>query len=146
MTTTTTYATSPATRNWPAYAVGSSGLAVVLTALAFYVDVFGPAETGPDDPIWAWLSTVGIAIAIGGAVFAGAVRTAKPSNTVRRGLIIGVLSIPTIVVFWSGLPVILASAAACCALANGRPSRLGIVTLVVAAAVFGVGTWLCLAG
>jgi len=144
--TSTPYSTTTGTRNWPAYAVGSSGVAVILSALAFYTDVFGPTEEGPADPVWQWFIVIGVAVAIGVGVFATVVRTATPSNADRRGLVIALVSIPTVIAFWSGLPVILAGAATACALATGRPSRLGMLTLVVAAAVFGFTVWGCLAG
>lgn len=144
--TSTPYSPTTGIRNWPAYAVGSSGIAAILSALANYTDVFGPTEEGPSDPVWQWLLLIGVSVAIGVGVFATVVRTATPSTADRRGLAIAVVSIPTVVAFWSGLPVILAAAAACLALASGRPSRLGVVTLVIAAAVVGLTAWGCLAG
>lgn len=134
------------TRTWPVYAAGSYGIAAVLSALAFYVDVFGPTEEGQSDPVWQWLILIGVVGLFTAAVFGLVVRTATTASADRRGLVLALVGVPSVIAFWAGLPIILAAAAACCALASGRPSRLGIVTLTLATFLFGFGTWLALAG
>lgn len=134
------------TRNWPLYAAGSYGVAAVLSALAFYVDVFGPTEGGQDDPVSVWLMVMGVVGVVTAAVFGLMVRAATSKSADRRGLILVLLGVPSIFFFWAGLPIIFAAASACCALAGGRPSRLGMVTITLATLLFGFGIWLALAG
>jgi hypothetical protein len=134
------------TGTWPIYAAGSFGIAAVLSALAFYVDVFGPTEEGRSDPVWQWLIVIGVVGVFTAAVFGLVVRPATSASADRRGLVLALVGIPSVIAFWAGLPIILSAAAACCALAGGRPSRLGIVTLTLATFLFGFGAWLALAG
>ncbi len=134
------------TSTWPAYAAASVGLATVLSALAFYVDLFGPAEEGPSDPVWSWLIVVAAVGAVAAAVFGLVVRTSTPANADRRGLIVALVGVPSVWAFWAGLPVVFAAAATCLALSMGRPSKIGVVTLVLALLEFGFGIWGALAG
>jgi hypothetical protein len=144
--TSITVSPTTGTRTWPLYAIGSVGVGTILSALAFYADVFGGTEDGPRDPVWSWLIVVGAVAVIAAAIFGLVVRTATPANSDRRGLALALVGIPTLWAFWSGLPIVLAAAAACCALATGRPTRTGKVILVLAMLITGLGTWGALAG
>lgn len=140
---------SPATgiRSWPAWAAASIGVAVVLTAIGTFWSPLASYEASRDREEFLTYLVVVATILIGAAlVFGLVVRTATPASAERRGLILALVSVPSIVVFWTGLPTILAGGAACCALANGRPSTTGKVILGLAILVTGFAVWAALAG
>jgi hypothetical protein len=96
---------------------------------------------------------VGFAI-VGAAVVFGVVVTrglrVAPQQTARRSLIVAGVGVVSIVVFWTGLPVVLAAGAATLALdARRRLGRLpgaGTAALVLAAIVTVTAVWLAFAG
>ena len=143
----TTYAenTSRTSAGWPMFAALGAGVALVLAAVGTFWDATGndTASQGMKE----YLPVVAIVVVATALVFGLVVRTAGQGNAGRRALILAVLGVLSLVVFWSGLPPVLALGAIGCAMATpGGPSTagkvsigLGGVTLVLAvvAAVMG---------
>jgi predicted MFS family arabinose efflux permease len=147
MTTTTSLSHANDTRNWPVFAAAAAGLSAVLTAIGtFWSPLANYEATQSREDFFSWLFVVGVIAVATSIVFGLVVRTARPERTDRRGLILAVLSVLTIVVFWAGLPVVLAGGAACLALSNNPMSTTGKITLALAVLVTGGAVWLALAG
>jgi hypothetical protein len=137
----TTYAETPTrTTNWPMYAALGAGLALVLTAIGTFGDLVGESST---EHGWGDYAAVAGIIAVATAVVFGlVVRTASPANAGTRAIVLAVLALLTVLVFWTGLPAVLAfGAIACAVLTRSGMAKvaLGIAGLaVVAAAVLAV--------
>jgi hypothetical protein len=99
--------------SWPMYGVLGVGTALVLSAIGTFLD-FGNAE-GADQGWPEYLVVVGVVLVAAGVVFGLVVRGAEEGNAERRGLVLAVLGLITGVVFWSGLPPVLAFGAIACA-------------------------------
>lgn len=97
---------------------------------------------------WGGLALLVVFVAVGALLVGLATfraRALEPGRTARRALVLGVLSVVTIVVFWTGLPPVLAGGAAGLAMDSRRrlgrlPATgavaLGLAVLVVAGAVY----------
>jgi len=135
-----------AAANWPLYAALSTGLSVVLTAIGTLWSPLASYEaTRTKDDIISWLVIVAFTVVAAAIVFGLVVRTAPPGGGRVRTLVLAVLAVLSIAVFWTGLPVIFAGGAVCCALAN--PRAIGSrIALVLAALVTAVAVWSALAG
>ena len=141
MTTYTEHPTA-APGNRTLFAALGVGVAVVLTALGTFWD-FNGNDGGNNDGVTAYLAAVAI-ILVGAAVVFGLVVRPEADSAGTRALVLGVLSVLTIVVFWSGLPTVLAAGAAACALGSRRAdgavtgvgkTSLGLAGLATAGAV-----------
>jgi hypothetical protein len=99
-------------------------------------------------PLLVGFAIIG-AVVVFGVVVARGLRTA-PQQTARRSLIVASVGVVSIVVFWTGLPVILAAGAATLALdARRRLGRLqgtAIAALVLAALITLAAVWLAFTG
>jgi hypothetical protein len=139
-------------------AVAAGTVALVLMLIGTYVHTpykaKGPGEWGLSTqdlnqlPLLVGFAIVGAAVVFG-VVVARALRTA-PQRTARRSLILASVGVVSIVVFWTGLPVILAAGAATLALdARRRLGRLpgtAIAALVLAALITVSAVWLAFTG
>jgi predicted membrane protein len=128
-----------------ALGIAASG---VLTAVGTFWDVNNnDAEPGKASE---WFITLGI-VAVAAAVAYGlVVRTAATGNAGRRALVLSIVGFLSNVVFWAGLPMVIASAAAACAFLEkdtkgtlGTASKVALVIAlltavpVVGLAIFG---------
>ncbi len=127
------------TRSTSSTAFAAGGLAV-----AFVIIVLGnvgvrPGENGGTGPavftgVLCTLVTLGL--------FVGLVpRLGRPERVNRTVVVLGALAVVSVLVFWSGLPAVLAAAAAAAAAKLDHPSRaartlvaLGVVATLVALA------------
>lgn len=129
--TPTTTSTSP-NRNGLLAVFGAVD-AAVLTAVGTFTDITGN-EPGADHQASDWFVCLGIIAVATAVVFGLVVRTAAAGNPGRRGVILGVLSVLTVAVAWSGLPMVLAAGALACAFLrkdrNGAFGPAGIAILV----------------
>lgn len=141
----TTYAATShrPTSSWPLFAALGAGTALVLAAIGTFGDFTGndTREQGMNE----YLFVAGIVVVSAAVVFGLVVRTATPSNAGTRALILAGIAVPSILVFWSGLPPVLAVGAIGCALASRRADgalsamarvAAGLSGLVLAAAVY----------
>lgn len=147
MTATTGYAPTTRRRNWPPFAVAGAGIAVVLTAIGtFWSPLASYDATRTQHDLLAYLVVVAI-IAIGAAIVFGlVVRRAPETGADVRAIVLAVLSVLTIVVFWTGLPVVLAAGASFLAVSGSTRRVTAIVVLVLAALVGAAAVALALAG
>jgi hypothetical protein len=129
-----------ATTNWPLFATLGAGTSTVLTAVGTFWDLTGNDKGGND--IGEFLPIVGIIGISTAIVFGLVVRPARPATAARRAVIVGVLALVSLVVFWSGLPAVLAAGAASLALQSqaatgrlGTEAKSALALSVVAAAL-----------
>ena len=134
----TTYAETPTrtTSSWPTYAALGAGLALVLTAIGTFGDL---AADGTAKHGWEEYAVVVAIIALATAlVFGLVVRSATPANAGTRAIVLAVLSVVSILVFWTGLPPVLAFGAIACAMTSR--SGLAKAAMVLAGiAIVGAG-------
>src|SRR3954462_4061653 len=114
----TTYAenTRRTTAGWPMYAALGAGIALVLAAVGTFWNL--NAGSTNDRGMREFLVVAGIILVATAVVFGLVVRTAAQGNAGRRALILAVLGVLSIVVFWAGLPSVLACGAIACAVAR----------------------------
>ena len=137
----TTYAeTQTRTTSWPMYAALGAGLAAVLTALGTFWDLSGNDATHRG--LEEYLPVLAIIAVTTALVFGLGVRTATPENAGTRAMVLAVLALLSVVVFWAGLPAVLAAGAVACAVQSRSTTAkvaMGLAGLaVVAAAVLAV--------
>jgi hypothetical protein len=161
MTTTprTSAPTTRPTRAPDAPTLAGAGIALACTLVGQYVATpweSDPGEWGVDfdgNGGWAALGLLVAFIAVGVVVVgfvAARARAAAPGRTAARALVLAVLGAVTILVFWTGLPAVLAGGAT--GLAVDVRRRLGRVpapaaaALVVAVLTVAAAVWLALAG
>lgn len=114
--------------------------AAVLTAVGTFTDLTGN-EPGADHQASDWFVCLGVIAVATAVVFGLVVRTAAAGNPGRRGVVLGVLSVLTVVVAWSGLPMVLAAGALACAFLRKErhgafgPAGIAILVDVVLATV-----------
>jgi hypothetical protein len=139
-------------------AVAAALVALVLMLIGTYVQTpykaKGSGEWGLSTqdliqvPLLVRFAGVGAALVFG-VVVARGLRTA-PQQTTRRSLIVASVGVVSIVVFWTGLPVVLAAGAATLALdARRRLGRLpgtAIAAMVLAALITVAAVWLAFTG
>lgn len=141
----TTRTTDPLSA-WPLYAAISTGTAAVLTAIGTFWSPLADYEaTATMNDFVSWLVVVGVIVVGAGIVFGLVVRRATPDSARRRAIVLAVLAVLSIVGFWTGLPIIFAGGAACCAMAD-RASGLSRTALALAGLVTVAAVWLALAG
>ena len=132
--------------NWPLYAALSVGIAAVLTAIGtFWSPLASYEATHTMDDFISWLVVVAITVVGAGIVFGLVVRTTPSGGGRARAAVLAVLAVLSLAVFWTGLPMVFAGGAACCALADPRSVGSRIV-LVVAAVVTAAAVLAALAG
>jgi predicted membrane protein len=138
MTATTNDLTTTAPSRTPLLAALGIAAASALTAVGTFWDVNNnDAESGQASE---WLVCLGI-IAVTAAIAYGlVVRGADAGDPGRRSVILGVVAFLSNVVFWAGLPMVLASAAVACAFvekdARGsfrKASKAGLALAVLTA-------------
>jgi cytochrome bd-type quinol oxidase subunit 2 len=143
MTTNTAQTGMSTPSRTPLIAALGFATSAVLTAIGTYWDVTNNDEGGHDG-FWAYASVVGIAAVATAIVFGLVVRTSVDGNPGRRSAILGVLGLLTVLVFWSGLPAVLAAGAVATALVdrdrigtfgNGSKAGLALSAVTVAGAV-----------
>jgi len=158
-TSTTPARTTRPTRAPDAPTLAGAGIALACTLVGQYVATpwkWGPGEWGVDfggNGGWAALALL-VAFIAAGVVVVGLVaaraRAAAPGRTAVRALVLAVLGAVTVLVFWTGLPAVLAGGAT--GLAVDARRRLGRVpvpaaaALVVAVPTVAAAVWLALAG
>jgi hypothetical protein len=125
---------------WPLFATLGIGLAAISTALGTFFDITGnDSSSGNGNAMGEYLVTLGIIVVITAIVFGLVVRTASARNAGTRSLVLGILAVPSLVLFWAGLPCVLAAGAAACALASrtdaGQFTTRGKVAMVLAGVV-----------
>jgi predicted membrane protein len=134
MTATTTDLTTAPSRT-PLLAALGIAAASVLTAVGTFWDI-NDNDTG-DVKASDWFICLGIIAVAAAIVYGLVVRTAGSGNPGRRSVILAVVAFLSNVVFWAGLPMVLASAAVACAFiekdAKGSMSTPSKVSLVVVA-------------
>src|SRR5919106_3315896 len=109
------------------FAVGSLVVSAALTAI-------GTFSGDEDDAFWTWLVVVVIAAAAVGILFW--VVVPRVQRLGLAALVLAVIGAATIAVFWSGLPVPFAGAAALLGL-TARDRRLGAGLGTIALAIAG---------
>lgn len=139
-------------------AVAAGTVALALMLIGTYLDTpykaKGSGEWGLSTqdlnqiPLLVGFAIVGTAVVFGVLVARG-LRTA-PQRTARRSLIVASVGVVSMVVFWTGLPVILAAGAATLAVdARRRLGRLpgtAIAALVLASLITVSAVWLAFTG
>jgi FtsH-binding integral membrane protein len=125
-------------RNWPMFAALGAGISLVLTAVGVFWDITGndTSDQGASD----YLFSVAVIVVATGLVFGLVARTADASNGTRRALVLAVLSLPSLMLFWAGLPVVVAAGAVSCATTaglrgTGAKVAVGIAALTTVLAV-----------
>lgn len=140
--TNLTTALSTAPSRTPLVAALGIVTASLLTALGTFWAMNDPK--GANHDATDWFITLGMIAVVALLAYGLGVRGASTGNPARRAVILSVLGVLTIVVFWSGAPMVLVSASIACALIdkdkNGSyrtPSKAALVlsTLTTAAAV-----------
>ena len=139
MTSTTTELTTTAPSRSPLLAALGIGAAAICTAVGTFWDLTGN-EKSHEDELGPYLVCVGIFLVVAALAYGLGVRGAAERNASRRSAILGVLAAATFVVFWTGAPLVLASASVACALVDrdrlgsfGTGSKIGLTGSVLAA-------------
>ena len=133
MTTYTSTDPVPATSRRQLAAVLGAGAALVLTAVGTFKD----ASVGQG---WREYGiTAAVVLVVTALVFWFVVRTANASNAGVRSLVLGIVAVLSLVLFWLGLPPVLAAAAIACALVRreqgDRPGGAATTGIVLGVAV-----------
>lgn len=144
MTTTHPRTAGGLDRGWPTYAALGVVLALLLTAVGTFTNLAGEAEESGRSA-GEYLVVAGM-IAIGALVVFGLVAKAvTPANAGTFAVAFGAVGLLSTVVFWTGLPAVLAAGAVACVAVEGRSGSptslaskvaLGLAALVLALAVF----------
>ena len=141
MTATTTDLTDAASRTPLVAALGITA-ASVLTAVGTFWAVNDSKDA--DHSASDWFITLGMIAVVAALAYGLGVRGASSGNPARRAVVLAVLGVVTVVVFWSGAPMVLVSAAIACALADkdqtgsyrtGSKVALALSALTTAAAI-----------
>lgn len=134
------------TAGWPMYAALGAGTALVLTAIGTFWDLSGNDTAGRDSFVSHYLPVVAIVIVATALVFGLVVRTASASSSMAtRALVLGVLGLLTVLVFWTGLPAVLAFGAVALALGSASEGR-SKVALALAAVTLGLAVVAAIVG
>ncbi len=161
MTTTSPTAATTA-RRIPApdaATLAGAGVALACTLVGQYVDTpwkSGPGTWGVDfsggggwGALALLVAMVGVATVLVGLAAARA-RAVAPERTARRAVVLAVLGVATVLVFWTGLPAVLAGGATGLALdARHRLGRLpapAATALVLAVLAVVAAVWLAVTG
>jgi chromate transport protein ChrA len=112
MTATTNNLSSTGPSRTPLIAALGVTASAALTAVGTFWDVNNKGNSDTS----GWLITLGIIAVAATLVFGLVVRTAESGNPGRRSVVLAVVGLPSVIAFWSGLPMVLVSAAVACAL------------------------------
>ena len=137
MTTTTAQLTSTPART-PLLAGFGVVAAAALTAIGTFADLTGnDPNHAHESQTGEYLVTLGMIAVFAAVVFGLVVRTAPQGNAGRRAIAVGILAVLTVVVAWSGAPMVLAAGAASCAMtrrnSQGSYGTAGAVALGLSA-------------
>ena len=102
----------------PLVAVFGIALAALLTALGTFWDITGNDSEPEKHPVGEYLVILGIVAVVAVVCYGLVVRHAVNGNPGRRSAILGGLSVVSLIAFWAGAPVVIASAAVATALAE----------------------------
>lgn len=137
--TATTNDLAPAPSRTPLLAALGIAGAALLTAIGTYWDRGGENDTAQHDT-GEYLVTLGIIAVTAAVVYGLVVRGASSGNPGRRAVVLGAVAFLSNVVFWAGLPLVIASAAAACAFVErdttgtfGTGSRAGLALAALTA-------------
>lgn len=148
MTATTNDLTAAPSRT-PLLAVLGFAASALFTAMGTFWDLTDD-ESGREHSVGEYLFVLGIAAIALAITFGLVVRTAAAGNPGRRSLVLGIVAFLSNVVFWAGIPSVLAAGAVACALiqkdkdqsySTGSKVGLALSALTVAAAL-----WLAVTG
>jgi hypothetical protein len=139
MTSTTAGSMPATTSRLPLIATIAVAASAVITAVGTFWDVTDN-ESGEGGSVGEYLAVVGIIVVASAIVFGLVARTADRGNPGRRALVLGVLAAASIVVFWAGLPTVLAAGAVACALTQRDQSHAFSGPSVSAIALAGLAT------
>jgi hypothetical protein len=146
----TTYAEQDTrtTSNWPLFAALGAGTALVLSAVATFWDITGndTVDRGSAAEI---LPVVGVVLVATVIVFGFVVRTASPASAAIRSVILAVLGFLSLIVFWAGLPPVLAFGAIALASTSGRSDGLPVpakVAVGISVLTLALAVWAAIAG
>ncbi len=113
------------------------GVSIVLTALGTFWDVTGNDDHEQSDSLMQYLPVVAVILVVAALVFGLAVRTEPDKAPGTRAIVLAVVGVLSLVVFWAGLPAVLAAGSAACALAargpDGSVTALGKTSLAISA-------------
>lgn len=148
MTTTHPHTAGGLDRGWPTHAGLGIAVSVLLTAFGTFTNLAGEAEEG-GHTAGEYLVVAGM-IALGALIVFGLVAKAvTPSNAGGFALAFGVVGLLSVLVFWTGLPAVLAAGAVASAAVDRRSGAMSgtakvgvalavtVLTLAVFAAIFG---------
>ena len=143
----TTYAETEnrTSTSWPLFAALGAGTALVLTAVGSFWDVTGN-DTTDGSSAAEFLPVVAVVLVATALVFGLVVRTAPPSSAGTRAMILAVIGFLSLVVFWSGLPAVLAFGAVSLALKADRMPVPAKVALGISAVTLALAVWAAIAG
>jgi len=124
------------------YAAIGVGISLVLTALGTFWDFNGndPGDKS-DQGMVEYLITVGMIVVAAAVVFGLVTRASSPT----KALVLGILSVLSLVVFWAGLPAVLAAGSLSSAFGSDRltgASKTGIGLSAVAVALAAVAAFI----
>lgn len=149
VTTTDARSAGGLDRGWPTYAGVGIVLALLLTAVGTFTNLGGEAEEG-GHTVGEYLVVVGM-IAVGALVVFGLVaKVVTPANAGAYAVGFGLVGLLSVLVFWTGLPAVLAvGALACVAVdkhADGSISQTAKVGAVLALLVLAMAVALAIVG
>jgi hypothetical protein len=132
---------------WPAFAAVGVALSLMLTAFGTFA---GPGSDEPGTELSEWLVVVAITLVAAVVVFGLVAKVVTPANAGTYALAFGLLGLASVVVFWAGLPVVLAFGALACAVVErydrGRLSKPSMAAAGLAAVTVGAAIWLAVYG
>ena len=147
MTTYTENRTTDTSTNRPLFAALGVGVAIVLTALGTFWDLTG----NEPDSTQGWeefLPVIGVILVAAAIVFGLAVRPGPQAGT--RAIVLAVLSVLSLVVFWSGLPAVLAAGSVANAVAargsDGALTSLAKASIGISAVALALAVAAAIAG
>jgi hypothetical protein len=153
-------ATDLHTRSLPVFAVAAGATGLLCTLIGTYFDtpyhVMGPKRWGlnfTDRHIGEFLILIGFAVLGAAVIFGVVVRTSlrrEPDRTARYSLIVAIIGAGSLLVFWSGLPAILAAGAVIMAddarTRLGRAPKSAVIAMGIAALTVIAAVWIAFTG
>ena len=129
------------------YAAGGAALAALASAVGTFANLTGNGSN--DYGLTEYVGDLALIAVATAVVFGLVVRTAQHGSSTRRALTLGALSLPAVLVFWSGLPYILAVGALACARVasrSGSSSRSVGVAVTLSAVSIAVSLFFAVTG
>ena len=127
----------PATGRTPFFAVIGAVLSAAFSALSIFWDITGNDPEPEEQPLGQFLVVVAVIVVTTVILYVFVVRTAGRGNPGRRSLILGILAAASVILFWLGIPVVIAAAATATAFIQrdrlGRFGGMATVGLALAA-------------